>query len=140
MNIPLHPKYGVNPSMTTCFYCGESKEIILVGSRTRQFKEAGLASESGEMPPSVGCIDKIPCAKCEELMKQGTILISVKDGEDGDNPYRTGGWVVIKDEAIRGMIRPTALAEDIIRTRIAFVPDQAWDAMGLPRGEDNNDE
>ena len=67
-------------------------------------------------------------------MKQGVILISTKGGEHGNNPYRTGGWCVIKDEAIERMISNTDLREHILRARVAFVPDEAWDFLGLPRG------
>ena len=42
MSIILHKEHGVNPSMTTCYFCGKSKDILLVGSRTKAFKEAGI--------------------------------------------------------------------------------------------------
>lgn len=120
--IRLHPKHGVNPTIPTCFYCGEDKnEIALLGAAYR-----------GEAPMKGVVLDQKPCDKCAGYMKQGVILISVKDGEDGKpNPYRTGGWAVIKDEAIRRMVQPDDLAETIIARRAAFVPDEAWAALGL---------
>lgn len=130
----IHQKYGVNSTMTTCFYCGEPKDILLVGAAVAKAKEAGLCSSDGKMDRSIGCIDKEPCQKCQEYMKQGIILISVKDGEEGDNPYRTGGWVVIKEEVIKRIVQPEAIAVDIIKQRMAFIPDAVWGALGLPRG------
>jgi hypothetical protein len=82
-------------------------------------------------------IDKEPCSKCKELMEKGIILISVdsKESPDNDNPYRTGGWIVVKEEAVRRIgIKPVELEADILKRRVAFVPDDAWDMPGLPRG------
>ena len=30
-SIKISPKYGVNPSLINCFFCGESKGIALMG-------------------------------------------------------------------------------------------------------------
>ena len=115
--IRLHKKFGLNPTITRCFVCGEDKnEIALLG-----------AAYEGEAPMHL-CLDKEPCDKCKEHMKQGIILISVRDGESGDNPYRTGGWVVIKEEALKKVINDPKLLEN----RMMFVPDAAWKALGLP--------
>jgi hypothetical protein len=73
-------------------------------------------------------------------MKLGIILISIdekKTGSNTDNPYRTGGWIVIKEEALRRIgIKPPELEAHILRARVCFMPDDAWDRLGLPpRGE-----
>lgn len=132
----LHSKHGLNLTMTTCFFCGETKDILLIGAQVARAKEAGLCNPDGKMNASVGCIDKEPCHKCQECMEQGIILISVKDGDEGDNPYRTGGWVVVKEEAIKRMVSPEELINDIVKKRVAFIPDEAWNMLGLPKGCD----
>lgn len=146
-SIKLHSRFGVNPTMATCYICNEPSEIILVGSSTKPFRDAGIAvSKDGEMPMNVGVMDGRPCSKCEGYMKQGVILISVRDDQENEiqkantdkrlpNPFRTGGWVVIKDDAIRRMLNPPELVESVLRKRMCFVPDQAWDALGLPKGK-----
>lgn len=53
---------------------------------------------------------------------------------DDQNPWRTGGWVVVKDRYIRRVFNPPDLVEQVLRQRVAFVPDDAWELMGLPRG------
>ena len=98
--------------------------IRLVGTHTEKFKE--VASKDGEMPMQIGSVDKKPCPKCQKYMKQGTILISVRDGESGDNPYRTGNWAVIKKEATKKIFNK--------ETKIAFVEDTLWKKLGLPTG------
>jgi hypothetical protein len=127
-SIRLSQKHGVNPSLMTCFVCGEAKSIALLG----QLKGDTEA-------PHQACYDKEPCDKCKEYMKQGIILISVRDGEENQNPYRTGGWAVIKDEAVKRIIQPPELVDNVLKKRMAFVPDSAWDMIGLPREEQKGD-
>jgi CRISPR/Cas system-associated protein Cas10 (large subunit of type III CRISPR-Cas system) len=126
--ILLSPKHGVNPSLEQCFVCLQDMGVILFG-RLKGDAEA----------PRKVCLgsNSEPCPKCQELMKQGVILISVDEAKtkDRSNPYRTGGFVVVRDKFIRRVFRPKKVVEDVLRRRLAFVPDDAWDLLGLPRGE-----
>jgi hypothetical protein len=134
--IHLHPKYGLNPTTTRCFFCNETKDVRLIGAAVKPFKEAGLCSSDGEMNHDIGVVDMEPCDKCKEYMKQGIIMVSIRDGDEEfnmQNPYRTGGWIVIKEEAVERMGLPPETSENILRTRFAFVPDTTWDMFGLPR-------
>ena len=116
-SIRLHKDYGVNPTVPTCFVCGKDKnELALLGAAYK--KEA----------PMRMCLDKSPCEECVGHMKNGIIMISVRDGESGDNPYRTGGWVVIKEEAALRFV-----PENLLKKRILFLEDKIWDEVGLPR-------
>jgi hypothetical protein len=136
MSILLDKEHGVNPAMYNCFYCNETAGIILPGANTKAFREVGLADGSGKMNTNIGVMDMQPCPKCEGYMEQGVILVSCKNEDAGsDNPYRTGGWIVVRDEFIERNIKPKELSESIIKRRFCFVPDEAWDLMGFPRGE-----
>jgi len=131
--IPLHSAHGLNPALFNCYLCGEEMGILIPGARTQKFKEAGLCDPDGKMHRSIGCIDRNPCDKCKEYMKMGIIVISVKDGESGDNPYRTGGWCVVKDRVFKEIMD----AEDpvfisIMKRRVAFIEDKVWEMIGLP--------
>jgi hypothetical protein len=77
------------------------------------------------------------CQQCQKYMQQGIILISVDESKSDDlsNPYRTGGWVVVKEEAVRRMLPESDVTEQICQKRMSFVPDDVWDQLGLPRGE-----
>lgn len=124
----LSKEYGVNPTIPMCFICGENKnEIILMD-----------ANRGKEAPrPGTVAFDREPCDKCREFMKEGIILISVdaeKSKYDMDNPYRTGGWCVVRDEAVKEFVEGDIINE-ILKKRICFVPDEAWEHIGLPRGE-----
>ena len=119
----ISPKYGVNPAIPKCFLCGEDKNEIILFGKLSEDKEA----------PQKAVFDKEPCDKCKEYMTIGIILISVRDGESGENPYRTGGWVVIKDDFIKRCVQPEELSNIILLNRFSFVPDDAFDMLGLPR-------
>jgi len=125
--IYLSKKHGVNPAIPLCFYCLEPKNEIVLPGRMKGDAQA----------PQHAVWDDLPCDKCREHMKNGIILISVDEklsGGETTNPYRTGGWVVIKEDAIRRMIDPES-AERILRLRFSFVTDETWDMLGLPRPE-----
>ena len=123
-SITLSQKHGVNPSLEQCFVCGEAKAVILFG-RLRGDEEA----------PRQVCLNKEPCDKCKEHMSKGVILISVKGDSDPENPYRTGGWIVVKDDVINRMVKDPKQAEAILKARVCFIPDELWDKVGFPRGE-----
>ena len=122
--ITLSKKHGLNPAIPKCFYCGQDKnEIILAGKM------------KGDQQAPQGMIwDEQPCDKCMEFMKEGVILISVNEQltTDVKNPYRTGGFAVVREEMIRRLVQPQQLAKQIIKRRVAFIPDEVWHAIGLP--------
>lgn len=128
-SILVSPTHGVNPTIPVCFYCGEEKNEVLLLGRLKDDAEA----------PHHAVWDKEPCDTCKDHMRQGVILISVSDTspeDDQENPYRTGGWVVVTEEAIgRWLSKQPKLVNAICRKRVAFVPDAVWDQIGLPRGE-----
>jgi hypothetical protein len=100
-----------------CYVCGKEKnEVALLG-----------AAYKGEAPMHM-ILDKEPCDECKGLMAQGVMLISVRDGEHGENPYRTGKVVVVKEEAAQKMFTG-------FYGRMAFIEDSAWKKIGLPEGE-----
>lgn len=127
-SIKLSPKHGLNTSLEQCYYCCEPKGVIL----------AGRLPGDAEAPKMV-CISREPCQKCAGLMKLGVILISVRDGETGNNPHRTGGWCVVKDEVIGRLIKSGDLADHILRARATFIPHSVWNACGLPKLDGGDD-
>jgi hypothetical protein len=76
-------------------------------------------------------------------MEQGIILISISDDTKEEdmkgkipNPYRTGGWCVVKQSFVERVMKPDDPMLDFMRRhRFAFITDQAWDFLGLPREE-----
>lgn len=91
--IALSPKYGVNPSITHCECCG---------------KEIGIAL-MGKLKGDVEAPKEIAMGLCEDCQKvvdaNGLLVIEVKDGETGPNPYRTGRMVGITKEAKEKLLK-----------------------------------
>lgn len=124
----LHPEHGVNPTIPTCYFCNKPKnEVALLG-----------AAYKGQAPMHL-CIDKQPCEECAGWMTQGVIFCSVRDGESGENPYRTGKWCVIKAEAVeRWHDLDPGKKEHILKARFCFIEDKVWATLGLPVGDRDN--
>ena len=134
-SILLSPKHGVNPTIPCCFFCGKQKnEIVLTGRRSKRNERGRVVDNDVAMPMSGLVFNREPCDECRKLMELGVILISVDESKSDDlaNPYRTGGWAVVKDVALKS-VQPKSLRDYILAKRVAFVPDDAWDKLGLPR-------
>jgi hypothetical protein len=91
--IKLSPKYGVNPSVTHCECCG---------------KEIGIAM-FGKLKGDVEAPKDVFMGLCDDCQKvidaEGLMIIEVKDGETGKNPYRTGRLVGITKDAKERMFK-----------------------------------
>jgi hypothetical protein len=113
--------------MSTCFYCGKPKEIML---DTRLRKTL----------PREACYNREPCDVCKRWMERGIILISVNEklSTDHENPYRSGCWSVMKVDSFERIFKPM-LSEELynamLKRRAAFITDEVWDAIGMPRTE-----
>jgi hypothetical protein len=85
-SILLSPKHGVNPSVLHCICCGKDYGIAMLG------KLKGDEEAPRDMYQGL-------CKDCEGVVNQGgAMIIEVKDGEEGNNPYRTGRLVGITKE------------------------------------------
>ena len=117
-SIRLHPKHGLNPTLTVCFFCGkETGEIALLGAAYR-----------GEAPRHM-VVNKVPCDWCKGNMKRGIVLVEATGKTEADcRP--TGSYVVLKEEVARRMFIEPMLTQ-VLRTRIAFVDPATWAATGL---------
>lgn len=123
--ITISPRHGLNPSLAVCFYCGEDTGEIVIPGMMKGDREA----------PRRGVWGYEPCPKCKEFMTQGVILIGVDASKTTDpkNPYRDGNWCVVTAEAISRIVYPPTKADEIIRRRVAFIPTDAWEKIGLPK-------
>ena len=131
-SIRLSEKHGLNPSITTCFYCGKDAGIILPGLAGEKMAKQ-MGHSDGQMPMHCGVIDMTPCSECEDFMKKGVILIGVKDGEEGsDNPYRTGEFFVVKDRFIEDLLENNdKLKDTVLKQRFVFMPQAVMEMCGL---------
>lgn len=138
--------------MARCFFCLKEDQILLetrIDPVTRGLRQT--------LPRDCGVVNMIPCHECEGYMKQGILLISVRAGDmdaverdwkdheiamKGErhphpfipNPFRTGGWCVVKQEAVERWLKEPLLSQ-VLKCRWCFVEDDVWNAIGLPREE-----
>jgi hypothetical protein len=144
--------------MANCYFCGEPSMVLL---DTRIVK--GELKKS--LPRDCGVVDMEPCSKCKKLMEAGVILITVKSDsfeevekdrqefladssnyEAGSgslkkpfipNPYRTGGWFVVRDEMLERMREdvPDAVIDRLLGMRWGFISHEDAEALGLFQAE-----
>ena len=81
--IKLHPKYGLNPTIPVCMYCGEEMNEI-----------AFLGASYKEEAPKTMIMGIEPCEKCAEKFGDFVVLLE----HDGKQP--TGHWVAVRKECI----------------------------------------
>jgi len=126
MPLILDKENGVDPMLSYCFYCGKEKNEILLTGINGKFirRSAGVSQNTRGL-----CFNKKPCDECKSIMEEGVILISIKNEESGDNPYRTGGWCAVTIDAAKRIFKDV----DIDKQRVFFLEDKIYDAIGLPR-------
>lgn len=87
-SIPLSKKYGLNPTLCTCFYCGEETgEIALLGDNYK-----------GEAPHHM-CTGIEPCPACKEKYKDYVLLVETKPDEK-NTPQPTGRWIAMEKNCV----------------------------------------
>lgn len=125
-SIRLSPKYGVNPTIPVCFWCGEPKnEIALLGHIGDGRKHEDFEA------PGYSVINYEPCDKCRAQMVQGFTVMEattkpnrVSSVEIQKGVYPTGRYVVLKNKAAERIFG------DLIKgNRKAFLPVEAFSEM-----------
>ena len=138
-SIRLSKEHGVNPSMSICFYCGETKELLLLGKL-----------KNDEEAPRKMMIDYEPCEDCKEKFSRGILIIEAIEEpkyegqpEITKNVYPSGPHWVVKKQVIQKLIADKDLVEDIIEKRAMFVTKETAEEIGLYQqfydGEANNE-
>lgn len=127
--ILLHPKYGLNPTMPVCFWCGEDKgEIALLGSKYK-----------GEAPPKM-VLDYVPCTKCQEAQDSGITCIEATTPDRTKNPpfakegrmsmtCPTGRWIVVTRDGFARLPVDEKLRADIMERGKCFLEPATFNQL-----------
>ena len=103
--IVVSPKYGLNPSLDLCFWCGKPRGVAIVGRLRKDGDNDAPAPK--EMVRNIE-----PCDECKKKFAKGVLLIEVQeDGSKfGNNPafalrahklmWPTGRWALLKPGSI----------------------------------------
>ena len=109
-SIILSEKHGVNPSITHCECCGKELGIALFG------KLKGDAEAPRDVYMGL-------CDDCQSVIDQdGLMIIEVRDGEKGNNPYRTGRIIGITKDAKERMFKD-------IKSNICYMEQSMFEPM-----------
>lgn len=128
---------GKHVALTKCFYCGEDNELVL-------HKRLGDVSQLQGKVTSMN-----PCSKCQEFMEKGVILIGIDDAKSENgwnippdkgsqaakenwmpNPYRSGDFIVMKEEALDRVINSPEMVAWAKKHRWIFIEHSALVHMG----------
>lgn len=131
-DIRLSPKYGVNPTIPICFWCGKEKNEIALMGRIGD----GRKGEDIEAPKNA-VLNYDPCEECLKKWSLGVALLEVLDGPtiknqpsffQENNVYPTGRYCVIKQEAFKRIFE-----RDIPKKKICLVDREIFEQ--LTKGE-----
>jgi len=126
-------------ALTKCFYCGESDRILLAKNYRRT--KDGMEPIHDLEPLNGKAVDMEPCKKCSDLMAQGIILLGI-DSKKSDpgwekeklpNPWRTGEFIVIKEEAFDRVFDGEEVNKFAHKHRFMFIERDALVALGLAK-------
>lgn len=124
--IRISEKHGVNPSMGTCFWCGQDDGTIILFGKLPGDKEA----------PRHAIVSYEPCKKCEANFALGILLFEAREEPllAGQMPihegmYPTGRYFVVRPNMIERAFGPSGLAEKILRDRRAAMMSDAFEML-----------
>lgn len=112
------PKVSKGLVQSICFYCGQVKGVIPLSS---------VSFEDGL--PSHVLIDKVPCATCQDKMKENILFIVQPDGAT-DPKSRTGTIWLVPRTAVGRCIKEPMLSL-ILETGFVLVEQRLALALGF---------
>lgn len=132
MQIKLSPKYGLNPTIPVCFWCGEDVgEVALMGHIGDGRKHEDIQA------PMRMVISYEPCENCKKNMALGFTVIeatlepnSTTSYPIQEGVYPTGRYAVIQPEFAR------AAFGEVFKEGMAFV-DKAFYDWIIENGQAN---
>jgi hypothetical protein len=84
--IQLHPKFGLNPTLSVCFFCGDLKPEV-----------AFLGNDIEEKAPKQMTLDTHPCEKCDASFNGHVVVVEIEPDNNG-SPKPTGQWCMVRKE------------------------------------------
>ncbi len=131
----MNTQNKVGVALTNCYFCGKGDRILLNTLLTPAMATR-VESAHGKV------IDMEPCSECKKWMEQGIILLTIDNSKSGSgwnrspipNPYRTGGFFVMKEEAFKRIFDGEAAAF-ALKHRWMFIEQEAADKIGLKASE-----
>jgi hypothetical protein len=113
-------------ALTKCFYCGDDSDII-INSKLTEANAKNVETLHGKV------ITTEPCTTCKTYMEVGIIVITYDPDKttDSNNPYRTGGFFVIKEDAVRSWYDNDDAFNEINNVRCLLMEHKLAEQLGL---------
>lgn len=122
-SIKVSDKYGVNPTLGQCFYCGDEDGTIGLMGKLKGDMEA----------PRKLVLTMDPCPSCKDWMSKGIILIEIVDGQTptiDKLPERTGRFIVVTKDSIAAVFDDET-TEQTLKHGWSFIDKAAVEQSGL---------
>lgn len=129
----MGPK-SLGVALTKCYFCGKGDKIVMNAVLTPE-RAAKVEKLNGMIT------DMDPCNECRGYMKKGIIIIGIdskksepnwhlpREGEM-PNPYRSGSFIVLREEAVRRMFNGEGGARDFaLKHRWVFVEEEVCEML-----------
>lgn len=130
-------KLGVALVKELCPACAkEMAGPIVLNKRLNKTAAKKVEEMNGQV---VGVADHF-CEECQGYADKGIIFIGVDESktEDMSNPYRTGLFAVVKEEAVKNMIEEPLLSR-VLEKRMTYIDHDVAIQMGMVPGSDTED-
>lgn len=139
-DIILSEKYGVNPTMPVCDFCGgDTGEIALLGKLTaRKAEKMGIELEPWqktnpndcEAPRHIPSGTLEPCAKCKE---EKITMLEARINTVTGKPERTGRWLQLMEEDFKANFKDDGEEDGMmaatLKMRVAYMEPEAFDQV-----------
>lgn len=132
MAVRISPKHGANPTIPVCLYCGKEKDEIVI---------CGRINRKDDQMPLNSVIDAIPCENCQELWKNGIVLIRACDtkhenmvpvtAQNNQKVWLDGSTILLREEAAQRMFDTHMVKGDraYLEDKVFDVLMKQWDEM-----------
>lgn len=131
-------KLGVALVKELCPAC--TKEMdgpIVLNKRLNKTAAKKVEDMHGQV---VGVADHF-CEECQGYADQGIIFVGIYEDktEDMSNPYRSGLFAVVKEDAVKDMVEEPLLSR-ILEKRMTYIDHDVAIQMGMVPGSDTEEE
>ena len=114
-----------------CPACTKIFEYGIAISKRIFHSEDGKNKFEKELENPIGISDEF-CNECKEHAAKGIIFVGVDEEktEDNKNPWRTGLFAVVKDEAVKKFISEPLLSK-VLKVRMCYIDQKVAESLGL---------
>lgn len=122
---------GIGLIKECCPACGNVFENGIAISKRIFQSEAGKEKFEKELENPIGISEDL-CSECKEHASNGIIFVGVDESKTTDikNPWRTGLFAVVKEEAVKEFISEPMLSQ-VLKVRMCYIEQEVAESIGL---------